>query len=149
MNWGAHRRLVPHMDLDHSTRVALLYQGRSHRHKVRQIVNHIADETVAVDLNCANESLCETVADCDLIVVEALGHTTPHQQRALQWIRASSFAPVVVLTNRAHTDHTIDAIAAGADAVIPLDLAPDAIVAHCEALMRRWRSHPYVTPRFA
>jgi hypothetical protein len=46
-------------------------------------------------------------------------------------------------------DHTIDAIAAGADAVIPLDLPHDAIVAHCRALMRRWRAHPYATPKFA
>jgi DNA-binding response OmpR family regulator len=137
------------MDLEHSTRVALLYQGRSHRHKVQQIVDYIADETIAVDLNCANESLCETVADCDLIVVEALGHTTPNQQRALQWIRLSSLAPVVVLTNRVQTDHTIDAITAGADAVIPLDLPHDAIVAHCQALMRRWRALPYVAPKFA
>jgi DNA-binding NarL/FixJ family response regulator len=137
------------MELDRSTRVALLSHGCSHRNKVQQIVNHIADETIAVDLNAANESLCEAVAGCDLIVVEALSHSTPEQQRALHWIRVSSLAPVVVLTNRLQTDHTIDAIAAGADAVIPLDLTHDAIVAHCLALMRRWRAHPYATPKFA
>lgn len=147
---GAHQsanRLT--MELDRSTRVALLSHGCSHRNKVQQIVNHIADETVAVDLSSFDESLCEAVADCDLIVVEAAGHSTPQQQRALQWIRVSSLAPVVILTNRLQTDHTVDTITAGADAVIPLDLAHDAIVAHCRALMRRWRDHPYATPKFA
>jgi DNA-binding NarL/FixJ family response regulator len=137
------------MHLDQSTRVALLYHGRSHRHKVQQIVNHIADETIAVDLDSVSESLCEVVADCDLIVVESLGYVNPRQHQALKWIRISSLAPVVVLTHAVHTDRTIDAIASGADAVIPLSVAQDVIVAHCRALMRRWRSHPYATPKFA
>jgi DNA-binding response OmpR family regulator len=137
------------MDLERSTRVALLYHGRSHRHKVQQVVNHIADETVVIDLQSVDETLCEVVAECDLIVVEALGHSTPSQHRALQWIRTSSLAPVVVLTNRLQSEQTIDALTAGADAVISLEMAPDAIVAHCRALMRRWRAHPYITPRFS
>jgi DNA-binding response OmpR family regulator len=137
------------MHLDQSTRVALLYHGRSHRHKVQQIVNHIADETIAVDLDSANESLCEVVADCDLIVVESLGHINPRQRQALKWIRISSLAPVVVLTHAVQTDRTIDAIASGADAVIPLNFAHDVIIAHCRALMRRWRAHPYAAPKFA
>jgi DNA-binding response OmpR family regulator len=137
------------MDIEQSTRVALLYHGRSHRHKVQQIVNQIADEAIAVDLHTTSESLCEAVADCDLIIVEALGYTTVLQQRALESIRSSSLAPVVVLINKQHPDHTVDAIASGADAVISLELAHDAIVAHCRALMRRWRAHPYATPKFS
>jgi DNA-binding NarL/FixJ family response regulator len=137
------------MELVGSMRVALLYHGRSHRHKVQQIVNHIADETVAVDLSAVNESLCEAVADCDLIVVEAFGHTTSSHKRALTWIRVSSLAPVVFLTSSVQPDHTIAALAAGADAVISLDQSHDAIVAHCWALVRRWRAHPYVMPKFA
>jgi DNA-binding NarL/FixJ family response regulator len=137
------------MELERSTRVAVLYQGRSHRHKVQQIVNDLADETVAVELSAANESLCEAVADCDLIVVETFGHTTASHQRALTWIRASSLAPVVFLTSSIQADHTIDAIKAGADAVISLSQPQDAIVAHCWALMRRWRAHPFAAPKFA
>jgi DNA-binding response OmpR family regulator len=137
------------IDIEQSTRVALLYHGRSHRHKVQQIVNCMADETVAVDLNAVDESLCEMVADCDLVVVEAFGYVTPVHRRALQWIRAGSLAPIVVLINKAQPDHTVDAIMAGADAVISLEQTSDAIVAHCRALVRRWRAHPYATPKFA
>jgi DNA-binding response OmpR family regulator len=137
------------IDLEQSTRVALLYHGRSHRHKVQQIVNLIADETIAVDLHTAGESLCESVADCDLVVVEAVGYTTPLQQRVLEWIRSSSLAPVVILTNKQQVEHTVDVISLGADAVISLEQSQDAIVAHCRALMRRWRAHPYATPRFS
>ncbi len=143
------RVLTFHMDLEQSTRVALLYQGRSRRRKIQHIVNHIADETIAVNLDSASESLCEAVADCDLILIDCAARTNMRQRQMLKWIRVGSLAPVVVLVTDDPAEQAFDAIAAGADAVISLHLSSSVIVAHCKALMRRWRSHPYASPKFA
>jgi DNA-binding response OmpR family regulator len=93
--------------------------------------------------------LREAVADCDLIVIETQHHLTPYQRQAIKWVRTGSMAPIVVLIGEKHPEDTIDIIKSGADAVIPLYLTSDAIAAHCQALVRRWRSHPYSSPKFA
>lgn len=109
-----------------------------------------ASQTIAVDLQRPGAALHEAVRDCDLIVVEAFGQTTAAQWQALYAVRsADCYAPVVLLTNVEQVERTVNGITAGADAVIPLSSAGDVIVAHCHALMRRWRAHPSATPRFA
>lgn len=140
------------MIMQNSTRVALLH-GYHHHRKVLHLVEHIANETVVLNLDCVDESLSEAVADCDLIIIETYQRLTPHQRHAIQWIRQGSLALIVVLVGTSNTQQLeeamVDIIPSGADAVIPLSLASDAILAHCQALMRRWRAHPYATPRFA
>lgn len=134
-----------------ATRVALLYRGGGQHKKVQQLVEDIGDERVLLSSECADESLCEAVADCDLILIEAPDELTPKQWQALGWIRVSSLAPVVILTGDKPSDEAVGTIVAnaGADAVISLQLATDVIAAHCQALIRRWRAHPYATPKFA
>lgn len=138
------------MKMEHSTRVALLLNSHSQHRKVLQLVEDIANETLLLSADCVNEELGEAVVDCDLILMETHHHLTPRQQQAVKWIRLGSLAPIVVLVSeKQNPDATVDIIRAGADAVIPLSLTSDAILAHCQALMRRWRAHPYATPRFA
>lgn len=134
-----------------ATRVALLYYGDRQHKKVQQLVEDIGDEQVLLSAERSDESLCEAVADCDLILIEARNELTPQQWQALGWIRVSSLAPVVILTGDKPSQDAVDTIVttAGADAVISLQLATDVIVAHCQALIRRWRAHPYATPKFA
>lgn len=134
--------------MQYSTRVALLC-GHNHRGKVLHLVESIASEVLVFSVDCVDESLIAAVADCDLIVIETQKHLTVHQRQAIEWIREDSLAPIVVLIGDKQTEDTIEIIRAGADAVISLQQANDAIVAHCQALMRRWRTHPYATPRFA
>ncbi len=132
-----------------ATRVALLYYGDRQHKKAQQIVEDIGDERILLSAECADESLCEAVADCDLILIEARDELTSKQWQALGWIRVGSLAPVVILTSEKPSADTTKQIAAGADAVISLQLATDVIAAHCQALIRRWRAHPYATPKFA
>ena len=132
-----------------ATRVALLYYGDRQHKKAQQIVEDIGDEKILLSAECADESLCEAVADCDLILIEAREELTSKQWQALGWIRVGSLAPVVILTGEKPSADTANQIAAGADAVISLQLATDVIAAHCQALIRRWRAHPYATPKFA
>lgn len=137
------------MDVQQSTRVVLLHKNHPHHHKVVQLMTCMTEETVALDLETAGEALNEVIGDCDLIVVEAFGRVTPAQWQTLDAIRTECYAPVVMLTNVEWEERTISGINAGADAVIPLTMATEVILAHCRALVRRWRSHPYATPRFA
>jgi DNA-binding response OmpR family regulator len=136
------------MNSEHSTRVALLH-GRNYHKKVLQLIKGIANETLVFSSEGVDDSLREAVAGCDLIVIEAQHHLTPYQRQAIQWVRTGSMAPIVVLIGEKHTEDTVDIIKTGADAVIPLYLTTDAIMAHCQALMRRWRSNPYSSPKFA
>jgi DNA-binding response OmpR family regulator len=137
------------MNNEHSTQVALLYYGRTYHRKALRLVEELANETLILSSDCVDESLSEAVVDCDLIIIEANDHLTAHQQQALHWIRAGSLAPIVVLIDEKEREDSLTIIESGVDAVIPLHLASDAIVAHCQALMRRWRSHPYAIPKFA
>lgn len=134
-----------------ATRVALLYYGSRQHKKAQQLVEDIGDEKILLSAECADESLCEAVADCDLILIEAREELTSKQWQALGWIRVGSLAPVVILTGDKPSDEAVSTIVsvAGADAVISLQLATDVIAAHCQALIRRWRAHPYATPKFA
>jgi len=128
---------------DTPTRVALLHNGHQHHLKVVQLVNHFAGETIDVKLDHSRNStagLLQQLAGCDLILFEAFGQISQEQNAALNWIRMTSFAPLVMLISGAHVDRTIDAILAGADAVMPLNTANDVFVAHCRALVRRWRT---------
>ena len=135
---------------EHATRVALLCaHGYTQHKKVLHLVDHIADETILLNSDCADESLCDTVAECDLILIEAHRHLNERQWQAIRWVRIGSLAPIVVLLGEKPTDDAMNSIVQGADAVLSLQLNHDVILAHCQALMRRWRTHPYATPKFA
>ena len=136
------------MNSEHSTRVALLH-GQNYHKKVLQLVAGIASETLVFSSEGVDESLREAVADCDLIVIEAQQHLTPYQRQAIKWVRTGSMAPIVVLIGEKRTEDTVDIITTGADAVIPLYWTSDAIMAHCQALMRRWRSDSLSSPKLA
>ena len=137
------------MNVQQATRVVLLHKNHPHHHKVVQLVTRMAEETVALDLETTGAALNDVIGDCDLIVVEAFGRVTPAQWQALDAIRNECYVPVVMLTNAEWEDRLVSGLNAGADAVIPLTMAAEVILAHCRALVRRWRSHPYATPRFA
>ena len=120
-------------------RIALLHCGHQYHAKVTQLADSLGGEMIVIDLDLLSKLPIDQVSDCDLILYEAFG---PGDQfgDALTRIRQASHAPVVILTSSNHSDRTIDALRAGADAVIPLNIAHEVIVAHCSALMRRWRT---------
>jgi|GEM_PF-963664 len=86
---------------------------------------------------------------CSMILYEADNTHLAELQATLTWVRTSSKAPLVVLMNAAHTEQTLLALVAGADAVITPPMKPAIVVAHCRALLRRWRQTGHKPPMLA
>lgn len=134
------------------TRVALLHCGHQHHPRVAQLVNDFAGETIDIELDDSGnpaDTMLPQLVGCDLILFEAFGPMSPEQNATLISIRTTSTAPLVLLIGSARPDRTINGILAGADAVMPFNTATDVFVAHCRALVRRWRSMCSATPAIA
>lgn len=120
-------------------KVALLHSGHHHHARVAQIARRLAPEANVIDVD-ANRLTPNQLAGCDLVLLEAFEPDSPSNRHALNRVRAGTRAPLVLLTNTRQPDHTIAALEFGADAVIPLHSHNEVILAHCQALLRRWRS---------
>ena len=120
-------------------KIALLHTGRRPNDKVLRLLARFEIQTIHVSVSETDQLNPDHFADCDLILFEAFDHISNENQAALNWIRMGSRAPLVMLTNGARPERTISGLMAGADAVMSLNMSWDVIVAHCYALVRRWR----------
>ena len=120
-------------------KVILLHTGRRPNEKVLSLLAHFDIRTIHISASSTDQLIPDQFSDCDLILFEAFDHISNESQAALNWIRMGSHAPLVMLTNSERTERTISCLMAGADAVISLNMSWDVIVAHCHALVRRWR----------
>jgi hypothetical protein len=59
----------------------------------------------------------------------------------VEQVRENTHAPLVLLTDWPH-EWLLDSILFGADAVVSLNTTQAEILAHCNALLRRWRPRP-------
>lgn len=109
-------------------------------HRIMQIAQSFADEVLDMSL-CLPPTAGQLskLAKSDLIIIEAFGAALRHHKSAVLTVRQLTTAPIVVFTLDHTLDHTIGGLLAGADAVIPLTTCPEVAVAHCQALLRRWR----------
>lgn len=80
-----------------------------------------------------------TIDQYDLILVEAPGLSIARINYWLRTLRQFTDAPLVVLLGQAPVDFQLTVLTAGADAALPLTTPPEVILAHCYALLRRWR----------
>lgn len=120
-------------------KIALLHVGQRPNDKVLRLLARFDIETIHINVSAPDQLDPDQFADCDLILFEAFDHISNENQAALNWIRMGSRAPLVMLTNGARAERTISGLMAGADAVMSLTTSWDVIVAHCYALVRRWR----------
>lgn len=120
-------------------KVVLLHTGRRPNEKVLRLLAHFDIQTIHINAASTDQLVPDQFSDCDLILFEAFDHISNENHAALNWIRMGSHAPLVMLTNSERTERTISGLMAGADAVISLNMSWDVIVAHCHALVRRWR----------
>lgn len=127
-----------HMELN-LAKVVLLHTGRHPNEKVLRLLAHFDVQTIHINTALTDGLVPDQFADCDLILFEAFDHVSNESQAALNWIRMGSYAPLVMLTSSERTERTISGLIAGADAVVSLNMSWDVIVAHCYALVRRWR----------
>ena len=120
-------------------KIALLHTGQRPNDKVLRLLARFDIEAIHINVSATDQLDPDQFADCDLILFEAFDHISNENQAALNWIRMGSRAPLVMLTNGARPERTISGLMAGADAVMSLTTSWDVIVAHCYALVRRWR----------
>ncbi len=120
-------------------KVVLLHTGRRPNDKVLRLLARFDIQTISVNASMAGQLNPDQFADCDLIMFEAIEQISNENQAALNWIRMGSHAPLVMLTVGTRPERTISGLMAGADAVMSLNSSWDVIVAHCYALIRRWR----------
>lgn len=74
----------------------------------------------------------------DLILLESFGAAKKELPPALYRIRIGSRAPLVLLTDERAIEWKIQALRAGADAILTMATSADVILARCQALLRRW-----------
>jgi len=107
--------------------------------KSHNLVRKFSDSGMDVWLLTASDVPLEQILCFDLIVLESLGYTEADLPGLLQRIRLGSRAPLVLLDKTLSVESRIDALRAGADAILPLTTSSDVILARCMALLRRWR----------
>lgn len=127
-------------------KIILLHTGRRPNEKVLRLLAHFDIQTIHISASSTEQLVPDQFSDCDLILFEAFDHISNESQAALNWIRMGSHAPLVMLTNSERTERTISCLMAGADAVISLNMSWEVIVAHCYALVRRWRIGSGIPP---
>lgn len=132
------------MDLT-PAKIVLLHTGQRPNERVLRLLTRFDIQTIHINaVNTDNSVTTDNLVpdqfvDCDLILFEAFDPISNESQAALNWIRMGSRAPLVMLTHGARTERTISGLMAGADAVMSLNMSWDVIIAHCYALVRRWR----------
>jgi hypothetical protein len=80
----------------------------------------------------------EQVLCFDLILLESFGSLSPDLRQILGRIRMGSRAPLIMLTDGRSKQASLDALRAGADAILTVTTPVEVVFAHCMALLRRW-----------
>jgi DNA-binding NarL/FixJ family response regulator len=132
-----------HMELT-PAKIILLHTGQRPNEKVLRLLARFDIQTIHINVVTTDSLIPDQFVDCDLILFEAFDPISNESQAALNWIRMGSRAPLVMLTHGARTERTISGLMAGADAVMSLNMSWDVIIAHCYALVRRWRIGQWV-----
>jgi DNA-binding response OmpR family regulator len=127
-------------------KIALLHTGQRPNEKVLRLLARFDIQMMYINVMTTDNLSADQFLDCDLILFEAFDPISNESQAALNWIRMGSRAPLVMLTYGARTERTISGLMAGADAVMSLSMSWDVIIAHCHALVRRWRLGQHVLP---
>lgn len=100
--------------------------------------NMLAGVDMAVTVWGQSVQPSEAWLQFDLILLQVANQSLGQVHRLLTQIRAQSWAPVILLTERQVLEWSLTTLPAGADAVIGLHTADEVIVARCQALLRRW-----------
>ena len=104
------------------------------------VAGAFAPNAASLRIVAMDNLLPQELDNCDLVLVQMKSRSTTDQLKAVTSIRNASLAPVVILTAHDTPAEDLDILLAGADAVIPLFTTPNVIVAHCQALIRRWQA---------
>lgn len=84
----------------------------------------------------------DSLAGCDLILLEAPDSAVLDLCRTLTQIRRQSRAPLILLTGENSSTFNVELFQAGADAILPLTTDENILLARSQALLRRWMPTP-------
>jgi hypothetical protein len=122
-----------------TTEVLLLCQQPAASANTIRLLAGLGVELTCVKVCVLGDIGAVTLDRFDLILYEAGSRYAVELQATLNWVRTSSRAPLVVLAGGASAEEALLALVAGADAVITPAIRQEIAVAHCHALLRRWR----------
>ncbi|MEZ4678975.1 MAG: hypothetical protein R2932_32645 [Caldilineaceae bacterium] len=80
----------------------------------------------------------QNLPQCALIMLECVESVEHEMLAQLNEVRATSKAPLIVLTDNHTLDWSLLALREGADAIFTLNTPDDIILARSTALIRRW-----------
>ena len=121
-------------------RIAWLRRFPSTAEQVNSLLGQFSSAGMDVWLVNGENLPLEQILCFDLILLESSSNPSINIQAKLERIRSGSRAPLILLTDEYSVQWGIDALRAGADAILPFDSSSDVILARCRSLLRRWLS---------
>ena len=112
--------------------------GTKPQYRLNYLVERFARAGMDVWIVNDTELPLEQMLCFDLILLESFDAAKKELQPALYRIRLGSRAPLVLLTDERTIEWRIQALRAGADAILSMTTSADVILARCQALLRRW-----------
>ncbi|MCB0113141.1 MAG: hypothetical protein KDD84_03605, partial [Caldilineaceae bacterium] len=82
----------------------------------------------------------ESLDGVDLVLIDAFVDFESTVQMAAARLRIKSRMPLVMLTQAYSSEQLVLALRSGIDAILSYDTSPALLMAHCNALLRRWRT---------
>ncbi len=127
-----------------NTQIAWLRQSGLFNHHHNHLFEKFTNAGMSISFLNSEALSTNQLLTSDLILFESqrcIADRTDHDRthKMLGHIRCQSRAPLVLLTDEQPIEWYISAIHSGADAILPLSTANEIILAHCNALLRRWR----------
>ena len=130
-------RLYP-KNLESNIQVAWVQQSGRIDCRCHRLLEQFANAGMNISHLNSDEPQVDRILRSDLILFESYGRISYKTHNTLGNIRNRSRAPLVLLTDDQPVEWYINAIRAGADAILPLSTSNDIILARCNALLRRW-----------
>ena len=103
--------------------------------------NGLADEGMHLFVLPSATAIGESWPAFGLVVIQVAQMTREDVFDLVEQVRENTYAPLVLLTDWPD-EWLLDTIMLGADAVVSLKTTQAEILAHCNALLRRWRPRP-------
>lgn len=136
----------PSTSLTHSdknseiARVVWLRHFASYPDQVSGLLDKFAGAGIDVWIVNGENLPLEQILSFDLILLETPAKPSSLVRHTLERIRSSSKSPLILLTDQYTVQWSIEALQAGADAILPISTSSDVILARCRSLLRRWLS---------
>lgn len=121
-------------------RIAWLRHFTSSPDQVSTLMDKFADFGMDVWLVNGEHLPSKQISCFDLILLETPTQPTSTIYASIERIRHKSKVPLILLTDDYTVQWSIDALRAGADAILPLNTSSDVVLARCRSLLRRWLS---------